>query len=163
MSNFNPPACRDGLSRTALLAAGIVLAVSGAARADDGAALFNQNCAVCHQAGGVGAPGQFPPLKGRVDRIAASPEGRRYLAALLTHGMTGQITVAGVSYTGYMPSFAQLPDSDIATILDWVSALGGSGAPAVSVADLTAARKRALTPAGLVQEREALGKLHPLP
>ena len=42
----------------------------------DGAAVFDANCAFCHQGGGVGVPGQFPRLAGRAGAIAAKPNIR---------------------------------------------------------------------------------------
>ena len=64
--------------RRVILAAAIVAATAGAAQAD-GAAVFDTSCAFCHQAGGVGVPGQFPRLAGRVGAIAAKPEGKAFL------------------------------------------------------------------------------------
>ncbi len=134
------------------------------ARAADGASLYAAQCAVCHQADGGGSPGQFPPLKNRVDKIAGSPEGKAYLADLLTHGMSGSIDAAGDTYVGYMPSFAQLPDDSIAAILTYVSGLGDSKpTPGFTAADIAAARAHSLTAAAVAAERKALAAQHPLP
>jgi len=132
--------------------------------APDGAALYTAQCSVCHQADAGGAPGQFPPLKNRVDKIAGSPEGKSYLADLLTHGMSGSIDVGGDSYVGYMPSFAQLPDEQLAAILTYVSSLGDAKpTPGFTADDLKAARAHALTAAAVNKERQALAAKHPLP
>ena len=103
----------------AALAAG-ALPVHGA----DGAAVFSQNCLMCHQSGGTGLPGQFPRLAGRVTHIASKPKGRSYLIELLNYGMTGKITVDGQELIGLMPPFAQLSDEEVAAALNYVSALG---------------------------------------
>ena len=147
------------------LALGLVLLTPAAAlAAPSGAELYGQQCAVCHQADAAGAPGQYPPLKNRIDKIAATPEGRRYLADVLTHGMSGSIEAAGDTYVGYMPSFSHLKDDEIAGILTYVSSLGDTKPPPViAVSDVADARGRTLTAAGVAQERKALSAQHPLP
>ena len=62
-----------------------------------------QSCAVCHLAGGEGVPGAFPPLKGRIADIAATPEGRNYLIAVINTGLVGNIVIDAIPYTGAMP------------------------------------------------------------
>ena len=141
------------------------LLIPGLARAaSSGAALYAQSCAACHQADASGMSGQFPPLKNRIDKIAATAEGKHYLADVLTHGMSGEIEVGGDSYVGLMPSFKQLKDEDIAGILSWISAQGDSKPPPVIAAsDIADARGRPLTPAKVAQERKDLAAVHPLP
>jgi len=75
-----------------------------------------QRCAACHLATGEGVPGAFPPLKGRIARIAASPEGRAYLIAVVNAGLMGDITIGGIRYMGVMP--AQGPGLDAQAIRD---------------------------------------------
>ena len=145
-----------------LLAAGLAPGLAAAAPA--GADLYAQNCSSCHQADANGLAGQFPPLRGRVDKIAATAEGRHYLADILIHGMVGSIQVGGDSYVGFMPAFGRLPDDQIATILDWVSSLGSTEpAPTVATTELAAARTRTLKPADVLAERTALAAQHKLP
>ncbi len=97
-------------------------AASGPALAD-GAAVFGANCALCHQDGGVGVPGQFPRLAGRVGQIAVKPEGKAYLRKVLLNGMSGRVMVDGEQIIGIMPSFDSLSDSDISQVLTYVSGL----------------------------------------
>ena len=150
--------------RALVLGTVLLLPAAAALAAPDGAASYAQQCSGCHQADAAGLAGQFPPLKNRLDKIAATPEGRQYLADVLTHGLAGAIQVGGDTYVGYMPSFARLKDEDIAAILDWISAQGGTNPPpTVAVADLTAARGRTLTAAAVAQVRKALDAQHPLP
>jgi len=75
-----------------------------------------QRCAVCHLATGEGVPGAFPPLRGRIADIAASPEGRNYLIAVVNTGLMGSITIGGIPYMGVMP--AQGPSHDAKSIRD---------------------------------------------
>ncbi|HYS44890.1 MAG TPA: cytochrome c [Rhizomicrobium sp.] len=116
----------------AFLAAGLLAVTAEAANAD-GAAVFDANCAFCHQAGGVGVPGQFPRLAGRAGAMAAKPEGRKFLPRILLNGMSGRITVDGEQILGVMPAFDSLSDDDIAAVLTYVSGL--DHAPVAFAAD----------------------------
>jgi mono/diheme cytochrome c family protein len=82
----------------------------------DGKALFAAQCAACHQATGKGLPGVFPPLDGS-EWVQGDA---RVLANILLHGVEGPIEVAGNSYQGAMPSFAQLGDAELAAIASYV-------------------------------------------
>jgi len=117
-----------GLAAEAVLVVAISLAHTVAAEpAADHAAVFNNNCSVCHQLAGAGLPGQFPRLAGRADRIAATVAGRSYLERVVLFGMAGKITVDGSSIVGVMPSFAALSNSDLAAALDYIVSLDRSG------------------------------------
>jgi cytochrome c553 len=63
---------------------------------------FLLHCAGCHLADGTGLPPSVPSLAGPLGSIAASPEGRDYLAR-----------VPGASQ-------APLSDEDLAAVLNWV-------------------------------------------
>ena len=143
----------------------LALLVPGAASAaPSGAELYAQQCSSCHQGDAAGLAGQYPPLRNRVDKIASTPEGRHYLADVLTHGMAGSIQAAGDTYVGYMPAFSHLKDGEIVAVLDWVSALGDSKPPVtIAETDIAAARGRTLGTAAVAQERKALDARHPLP
>ena len=147
------------LSRLPLLPLLLASAASVAADADGGAA-FQQNCALCHQAAGVGVPGQFPRLAGRVAAISATPKGRAYLIDVLTYGMSGNINVDGQPIFGLMPPFASIPDDAVADILSYVQTLGRAAAkkPApFTAAEITAGRKGTAKSADEVQaERKSL-------
>ncbi len=122
----------------------------------DGAAVFDANCAVCHQGGGVGVPGQFPRLAGRVGQIAARPEGKAYLRKVLLNGMSGRVTVDGEPILGIMPSFDSLPDADIADVLGYLSGLEHKPVP-FTPAEIAAARAQPrIVPSDLVAERAKL-------
>ena len=133
------------------LLASLLCALALPALAADGAALFAANCAVCHQPGGVGLPGMAPPLAGTLgERLPVA--GRGYLPRVVTHGMTGPITVQGQRYTGSMPPFAaQLPDEALAAVLNHIldSFNAGTlpdGHQAYSTAELAEARADKLAP-----------------
>ncbi len=143
------------------------LAASAAPPAASGAKLFEANCQVCHQAGGVGVPGQFPRLAGRAPVIASSAEGRGFLSQLVLNGMSGVVSVDGQSLVGIMPGFADiLSDADAAAVLTYVEDLdAGKGKPArFRAADIAAARKAgAVSPGDMaaLRNRLAMGKVIP--
>jgi mono/diheme cytochrome c family protein len=128
-----------------------VAAVPLASRAADGGGLFTQNCLMCHQAGAVGLPGQFPRLAGRISAISSKPKGRAYLIDVLTYGMAGKITVDDQSIVGLMPPFAQLSNDEVAGVLSYVQSLEpqpggeprGGQPPAGTAAAFTAEEVRA--------------------
>lgn len=103
-----------GDQRTRAELSGPAPAAPGAAV--DGKALFAAQCAACHQATGKGLPGVFPPLDGS-EWVQGDA---RVLANILLHGVEGPIEVAGNSYQGAMPSFAQLGDAELAAIASYV-------------------------------------------
>ncbi len=108
--------------RRAVLAAAVLIAASGAARGD-GAQVFDTSCAFCHQAGGVGVPGQFPRLAGRAGEIASRPEGKTFLPQVLLNGMSGRISVDGEQILGIMPGFDTMSDDDMAALLTYLTGL----------------------------------------
>ena len=84
----------------------VCLLLNHPAIADEGLPLnadSYQSCAACHLAGGEGIPGAFPPLKGRIANIAATPEGRNYLIAVINTGLVGNTVIDAIPYTGAMP------------------------------------------------------------
>ena len=113
--------------------------------AADGAALYAQHCATCHQADGSGTVGLAPPLKGEHwQRLGAD---RSYLAQVITHGLSGLIVVNGQRYVSSMPAFAgQLNDAQLASIATHLLSLQERPGPAYSAADMAAARSSAGSP-----------------
>jgi mono/diheme cytochrome c family protein len=108
--------------RRVFLAAALLVAASAPAFAD-GAAIFDANCAFCHQAGGVGVPGQFPRLAGRAGAMAAKPAGKAFLPKVVLNGMSGRVMVDGEQILGIMPALDTLSDEDIASVLTYVTGL----------------------------------------
>ena len=104
----------------------------------DGGAIFAANCAACHQANGQGLPGVFPPLAGS-EWVVGDP---KVLANILLHGVSGKIEVAGQSFDGMMPAFAQLSDAEIAGVLTHIRSTWGNQAEAIS-ADFVASEREA--------------------
>ncbi|WP_158219755.1 cytochrome c [Ideonella sp. A 288] len=110
-----------------LTAALLPLVAAANAAAADGAALFNQHCATCHQPTAEGTVGLAPSLKGEHwQRLGAQ---RQYLPTVVLKGMAGPIKVNGQPFSGSMPPFAgQLGDDDLAAIATHLRGLQGAAA-----------------------------------
>jgi mono/diheme cytochrome c family protein len=102
-----------------------------------GAEVFAARCAACHQSGGTGIPGAFPPLAG--SNWVTGPDVTA--VRILLHGVQGTLTVNGAAYNGAMPGFAsQLSDEEIAAVLSYVRSQWGNQAAPVQTAQVTAER-----------------------
>jgi mono/diheme cytochrome c family protein len=88
-----------------------------------GSAVYDANCASCHQAGGVGVPGTFPPLAGNPN--AADPA---HVEQVIREGLSGPIDVNGDTYDGVMPALPKLSDTEIADVTAYVVGLAEGGA-----------------------------------
>ena len=135
---FSEPFGRPGLGdrRTTADLSGSVAAAGAAA---DGKQVFSANCVACHQASGKGLPSVFPPLDG--SEWVAGDE--RVLANILLHGVTGEITVAGNTFKGAMPSFRQLADTELAAVASYVRSQWSNRAGPVQPELFAAERKAA--------------------
>lgn len=91
---------------------------AGGVDLDLGKRVYSTACAPCHQPGGTGTPGMFPPL-------AASEwvntEGAQRMIRIVLNGLSGPIEVAGAQYNNVMvPWRDTLKDEDIAAVLSFV-------------------------------------------
>lgn len=81
-----------------------------------GARVYSQNCAICHQASGLGQPGVFPPLVNS-DWVKDNPQ--RLIKVVLA-GLQGQVVVNGQTYNNAMTAFDRLSDEQIAAVLTYI-------------------------------------------
>ena len=128
---------------TAVLAFAPSVAVLAAPPAD-GAAVYTR-CAACHTATGVGVPGSYPPLRTEFRKLAAKPDGRRYLQLAVMKGLNGPISVEGKSYRGMMPA-QPLDDASISAVLNHIGTTVSKTGPtfkAFSAAEVAATRSKA--------------------
>jgi len=109
------------------LAALPAYAQSGGASADTGSRVYATNCAACHQAGGTGMAGAFPPLAGHFPDLLKQADGRSYVGKVLLFGLEGEISVNGSNYAGAMPPWNALGDDDIAAVLNYVGTAWDNG------------------------------------
>ncbi len=120
---------------------------AGLAGANDGKAIYDANCAACHQPDGAGALGLAPPLAGTLGKRMAFAEGRKYLPGIVIAGLAGKMESKGVIYEGLMPSWQQLSDGDLAAVLNHVlSTFNAPDLPAdfkaIAADELAAARAK---------------------
>ena len=139
----------------AVLAA-VMLAVTMDPAAADGVQVYDNSCAFCHQAGGVGVPGQFPRLAGRVGSIASNPEGKAFLSKVLLNGMSGRIVADGEPVLGIMPAFDSLSDDDISAVLTYLSGLDHKPVTFTAREIGEARAQPKLPPAEIMAQRAAL-------
>jgi mono/diheme cytochrome c family protein len=127
--------------RAAAMAGAFAAAVAASPAAADpsGAQLFAR-CATCHLSDGAGVPGAFPSLRSQIGRFAGAKEGRAYLVAVVTHGLTGALSVGKDAYSGFMPA-QSLSDAEAAAVLSFLVRLA---APLARVAPFTAAEVAAI-------------------
>jgi mono/diheme cytochrome c family protein len=126
-------------------------------RAQLGKKTYDMTCIACHQATGLGVPGQYPPLVGS-EWVLGSEER---IIRIVLHGLNGPITVEGKEYNNVMAPLGEaLKDEQIANAISYVRASWGNNAPEVTpeavakVRAETAGRKTYWTAA----ELEALAK-----
>lgn len=93
----------------------------------EGQQVYSQICSSCHQPGGAGLPGQYPPLldNPHIDDAA-------YVREVIENGRRGEIVVGGETYDGVMPSFSTLADDETEAIIAYLQA--GFVAPAAEAA-----------------------------
>jgi mono/diheme cytochrome c family protein len=125
-----------------------------------GAQVYAQNCSGCHQPGGTGVPGAFPPLAGHVIEFFEVEGGRETLIDIVLYGLQGPITVHGANYNGFMPAWPQLSDEQVAAVLNH-TAVGfadevPAGFDALTPREVAAERGKNLAPADVLRQRQAL-------
>jgi mono/diheme cytochrome c family protein len=103
-----------------------------------GKALYDRNCASCHQAAGQGLEGAIPPLAG--SEVPNGPPEEHVRVVL--HGLQGPLTVKGKQYNGVMPPFAHLTDDEIAAIISYERTQWGNRGGPVTAAQVRSLRGR---------------------
>jgi len=98
-------------------------------RAQMGKKVFDTTCIACHQANGLGVPGQYPPLAAS-EWVTGSEER---IIRIVLHGLNGPITVEGKEYNNVMaPLGGALKDEQVANVISYVRASWGNTAPEVT-------------------------------
>jgi mono/diheme cytochrome c family protein len=104
----------------------------------DGGAIFQSQCAACHQAAGQGIPGVFPPLA-ESEWVNGKPE---VLINILLHGVNGKLNVKNIEYNGQMPAFKdKFKDNELAALLSYIRSAWGNKADAVDVNLISSVRE----------------------
>lgn len=95
-----------------------------------GDVVYSTICMPCHQAGGTGMEGRYPPLAGSewLAKDASVP------ARIVLNGLEGRIQVKGKLFENQMPALGeQLSDAEIAAVLTYVRSSFGNKAPPVAM------------------------------
>src|SRR5438045_6250076 len=84
---------------------------------DRGKKIFAANCQTCHQANGLGVPGQYPPLAGS----EFTTGGAKRPAMIVLKGLQGPVTVKGQKFVSAVmqPWDKTLADQEIAYVLTY--------------------------------------------
>lgn len=98
---------------------------------------YKQNCAACHQVGGTGIKGAFPPLA-KSDWFKAGDYAK--VIGVVKNGLEGPITVNGESFNSVMPALG-LSNQDIANVLTYIYNSWGNPGGVVSVEDVKKVKK----------------------
>jgi nitrite reductase (NO-forming) len=98
--------------------------------------LYVSSCQACHQADGKGIENAFPPLV-KSDYFASNPEN---IIRVITHGLTGPITVNGKPYNSVMPK-QSLSDNQIAAVATYVLNNFGNKGGELHATDVAKIRK----------------------
>lgn len=107
-----------------------------------GKRVFTQNCVVCHQTTGLGVAGQFPPLVGSEWVVGGDWHGDNHLVKLLLKGLQGPVEVKGATYNNAMPTWSQLSDEQIASVLTYIRSEWGNAAPPISTEYVKSIREK---------------------
>src|SRR5437016_1386189 len=107
--------------------------------AERGKKIFLANCATCHQANGLGVPGQYPPLAGS----EFTTGGSHRPAMIVLKGLQGPVKVKGQQFgTAVMqPWDKTLSDQKIADGLTYIRSEWGNKASPVTAEQIAALRK----------------------
>jgi len=103
-----------------------------------GQKVYGNNCSSCHQAGGAGLPGVFPPLKG--NSVVLDEDATVHILAVLQGVQDKEID--GVAYASPMPGFADvLNDEEIAAVVNHERTKWGNSAKTVDAEAVKKLRK----------------------
>jgi mono/diheme cytochrome c family protein len=104
-----------------------------------GKKVFSANCAVCHQANGLGSAGQgYPPLAGS----EITNGGSRRAAMVVMKGLQGPITVKGQQFgSAVMQPWESLGDQKVADVLTYERQEWGNKGGPITKEQIAALRK----------------------
>jgi mono/diheme cytochrome c family protein len=117
-----------------------------------GKKVFLANCAVCHQASGLGSQSQgYPPLAGS----EITNGGSRRAAMVVMKGLQGPVTVKGQKYgTAVMQPWESLGDQKVADVLTYERQEWGNKGGPVTKEQIAALRKELASHPGSFSEAD---------
>jgi putative membrane-bound dehydrogenase-like protein len=102
-----------------------------------GEAIYARACAACHQNGGTGVDGAFPPLDGSA-LVLDKPE---HAIRIVLHGLTGPVEVPGKLPVNSLMPPSGLADAEVADVLTFVRHAWSNDAAAVTVEGVRTVRE----------------------
>lgn len=100
--------------------------------------VYTTYCRTCHQSNGLGDGSRFPPV---AESEWVTGDKTRLIDVILD-GLTGPITVKGVSYNEAMPAHGSiLNDEQVAEVLTYIRQNFGNNASAITPEEVAAVRK----------------------
>lgn len=118
-------------------AAGTATARADTGAAARGAAIYQQNCAVCHMADGSGVPDMQPPL----DTSTVAAGDATTLLRLLLRGADSALPAGRQRYSNPMPTFELLDDTELAAVASYVRSTFGRAPGPITPADVATVRR----------------------
>ncbi|MDR8389965.1 cytochrome c [Aliifodinibius sp. S!AR15-10] len=113
------------------------VAAQAARKKIDGATIYANNCASCHQQNGQGVQGAFPPLAG--DPVVTDEDPTDHIRIVL-YGMQG-VPIEGTEYQGIMQPFGEmLSDEEVAAVINHERTSWGNNAPTITAEDVAEVR-----------------------
>lgn len=113
------------------------VAAQAARKRIDGATIYANNCASCHQTNGQGIEGVFPPLAG--DPVVTDEDPTEHIQTVL-YGLQGK-TIQGTEYQGVMQPFGEmLSDEEVAAIINHERTSWGNNAPTITAQEVAKVR-----------------------
>jgi putative membrane-bound dehydrogenase-like protein len=102
-----------------------------------GEAIYARSCAACHQTGGTGVDGAFPPLDGSDLALGAPDQAVR----IVLHGLTGPVEVPGKLPVNSLMPPSGLADAEIADVLSFVRHAWSNDAAPVTAGEVERVRQ----------------------
>ncbi len=101
-----------------------------------GKVVFNNICATCHQADGLGVPRMNPPLAKTTYVLGDKTK----LIGIVLNGFNEDVEINGDRYSNIMPAHDYLKDQQIADVLTFVRNNFGNKASAVTLTEVKKVR-----------------------
>ncbi|HMF72252.1 MAG TPA: cytochrome c [Flavitalea sp.] len=102
-----------------------------------GKKVYTNVCLACHMADGAGVPNMNPPLIKTTYVLG----DKTALIKIILNGFDEDVQINGQTYSNSMTSHSDLSDQQIADVLTYVRNSFGNKASAVTVAEVTRARR----------------------
>ncbi|MGA7274564.1 MAG: cytochrome c [Candidatus Udaeobacter sp.] len=122
---------------------------------DRGKKVFSANCQTCHQANGLGVPGQYPPLAGS----EFTNGGSQRMGMIVLKGLQGPVKVKGQQFGSAVmqPWDKTLTDKQIADVMTYERSEWGNSASPVTAEQIAALRKELANHPNSFTEPDILG------